>query len=290
MSLERKENNSNNSIANNPIVNNSIETFEGLIVGENEKLKKVLNNVINDKELQAFWRVQNVLAIRRLKMNDHGHTHMRITAINALNIVRLLEKHGVVFNIEKDYSDKGFVFDNFDVEVVCFLASIMHDLGMTVYRKNHPLLSVIVANPVLDRLLSNVYDEAYKAIIKSEVLHCIYTHEKEHSPLTIEASVIRLADALDMEQGRARIPFKAGDLSIHAVSAMAIEKVIIEDGALKGLKKPINVIIKMKNSAGIFQITELLVAKIKNTPLEDYVSITVDIADEEEKIINDFRM
>ncbi|NIA03938.1 MAG: phosphohydrolase [Nitrospiraceae bacterium] len=262
-----------------------MEKFRGLDTGNNEKLKIILNKVINDSELQAFWRVQNVTAIRRMKMNDHGHTHMRITAVNALNLVRLLSKANVRFNLEVDYSDKGFNFTKDDVEVVAFLSAITHDLGMTIHRQNHPLLSVIIANPVLTRLLRGVYPDDYAAIIKSEVLHSIYTHEKGSKPLTLEAGVLRLADALDMESGRARIPFRAGDLSIHAVSAMAIERVIIEEG---DAKKPIVVTIKMKNSAGIFQITELLVAKLKDSSLKKYVKIKVDIRDEEEKIIDDF--
>jgi len=36
-----------------------------------------------------------------------------------------------------------------------------------------------------------------------------------------------LADALDMEQGRSRIPFERGSISIHSLSAAAIEDVAI---------------------------------------------------------------
>ncbi len=263
-----------------------LETFKGVDPQNNDKLKKILDRVINDEELQSFWIVQNVLAIRRLKMNDHGHIHMRITAQNALKIARLLKKHNVSFNVEVDYEDKGLSFDFNDVEVIVFLSAILHDSGMTIYRKEHPLLSVIVSNPVLDRLLEGIYDKAHAAVIKSEVLHAIFTHEVNRSPLTMEASVLRLADALDMEQGRARIPFSSGgDLSIHAVSAMAIERVFIEEG---DDKKPIKIFIKMKNSAGIFQVTELLTKKLKDSLLKNYVKIVVDIKNEEEKIIDDF--
>ncbi len=264
----------------------NFETFKGIRTGKNKKLADVLDRVKANKKLQAVWIVQNVTAIRRLKMNDHGHIHMRIAAQNALKIAKILKEHNISFNIEKDYKDSGFSFGFDDVEVVLFLSAILHDSGMSIYRKEHPLLSVIVANPLLDELLRGIYDDDELMIVKSEVLHCLFTHEKNRNPLTMEASVIRLADALDMEEGRARIPFNnGGDLSIHAVSAMAIERVFIEKGTDK---KPIRVFIKMKNSAGIFQITELLAAKLKDSLLKDYVKIDVDIRNEEEKIIKDF--
>ncbi len=266
----------------------NFESFKGVTAGSNEKLERILNYVKHDPEIQAIWVIQNVTAIRRLKMNDHGHIHMRITSQNALKIGRLLKKHGVKFNLEKDYEDSGFKFNFKDVEVVLFLSAILHDSGMSIYRKEHPLLSVIVAEPILDKVLEGVYSDAERTVIKSEVLHCLFTHEKNRSPLTMEGSVLRLADALDMEEGRARIPFNnGGDLSIHAVSAMAIERVFIEEG---DEEKPVKVFIKMKNSAGIFQVTELLVAKLKDTPLKNLVRIVVDIKNEEEKIIDDFTL
>ena len=41
--------------------------------------------------------------------------------------------------------------------------------------------------------------------------------------LALEAGVVRLADALDMAQGRSRVPFEAGQVDIPSVSAAAID-------------------------------------------------------------------
>ena len=41
---------------------------------------------------------------------------------------------------------------------------------------------------------------------------------------------MRVADALDMAKGRSRIPFEAGRVSIHSLSAAAIEAVRIHHG------------------------------------------------------------
>ena len=43
--------------------------------------------------------------------------------------------------------------------------------------------------------------------------------------MTLEAGIVRVADALDMTKGRSRIGFEAGVVNIHSISAASIEKV-----------------------------------------------------------------
>ena len=103
--------------------------------------------------------------------------------------------------------------------------------------------------------------------------------------MPFEAGIVRIADTLDMEGGRARIPFQAGKVGIHSVSALSIEKVTIQ----KGDKKPVTIRITMSNSAGVFQIDELLKPRIENSGLQDYVYVVVEIIGEKErKIIEKF--
>jgi hypothetical protein len=146
-----------------------------------------------------------------------------------------------------------------------------------------------------DKFLTPTYSEEEKAIITSEVLHAIVSHEESPSNelttkiLTKEAGIVGIADALDMEAGRARIPFQFGKVDIHAVSALSIEKVDIEV-AENGLK-PINIKIKMSNSAGIFQIDELLKPRIVNSGLEKFFHVIAEITGEKEtKIIDKFEI
>ncbi len=253
---------------------------------DNQKLKEIVEKVKQDKKLQTYWRCSNVMAIERLGYTDHGPTHVKIVANLALKLLRILVEKQVKPSIVKDYNLK-----NEDAEVVVFLGSIFHDLGMIVIRNHHEMYSTIVATEILNRTLNPTYTTEEQAIITSEVLHAIVTHEytgpNTNKPLTVEAGIVGIADALDMEAGRARIPFKAGKIDIHAVSAMSIEKVEIMEGG----EKPITIKITMTNSAGVFQIDELLKPRIETSGLQQYFHVTAEITGEKErKIIDKFEI
>jgi uncharacterized protein len=253
---------------------------------ENQKLKQVVERVRQDKKLHAYWRCSNVMAIERLGYTDHGPTHVKIVANLALKLLRILVEKQVKPSIVKDYGLK-----NEDAEVVVFLGSVFHDLGMVVIRNRHEMYSAVVALEFLDKFLMPTYGEEERAIITSEVLHAIVTHEytgaKTNRPLTLEAGIVGIADALDMEAGRARIPFKAGKIDIHAVSALSIEKVEV----IEGEEKPITIKITMSNSAGVFQIDELLKPRIETSGLQDYFHVVAEITGEKErKIIDKFEI
>jgi hypothetical protein len=243
---------------------------------ENTKLRKVMDQVVKDVKLNTYWRCSNVMAIDRMGYTDHGPTHAKIVANLALKLLRILVEFGVTPSIVKDYSLKEE-----DAEVVVVLAAIFHDLGMVVMREDHEVYGAIFAKEFVDDYLKTIYSEEETAIICSEVLHAIVCHEEPKKPLTVEAGVVRIADALDMEKGRARIPFQAGRVDIHSVSALSIEKVNI----LKGNGKMITVKIIMSNSAGIFQIDELLKPRIENSGLREYFHVTAEVLGEKENRI-----
>ncbi|UCH32788.1 MAG: HD domain-containing protein [Candidatus Bathyarchaeota archaeon] len=247
---------------------------------DNAKLRRIVDLVKEDNELQAFWKCSNVMAINRMGYTDHGPIHVKIVANSALKLLRMLLNKGIVPNVVKDYD-----LANEDAEVIVVLGSIFHDLGMIVNRENHEIYSVLLALGFLRNHLSVIYDQDQRAIMISEVLHAILAHHPHQQVLTLEAGIVRIADALDMEQGRARIPFESGKIDIHSVSALSIENVEI----LEGKEKPITIKIKMANSAGIFQIDELLKARIQNSGLERYVHVIAEImAEKERKIIERF--
>jgi metal-dependent HD superfamily phosphatase/phosphodiesterase len=97
--------------------------------------------------------------------------------------------------------------------------------------------------------------------------------------MTIEAGVVRLADALDMAEGRSRIPIQAGHLNIHSVSAAAIEKVEIGPGEAR----PIRIRILMNNSAGIFQVDELMRDKLRGSGIDTLVEVEAAVTGDSEK-------
>jgi hypothetical protein len=175
-----------------------------------------------------------------------------------------------------------------DSEVIVYLASILHDIGHAISREDHETLALILAVPLLKEILAEVYDEGERTVVLSEVCNAIKSHEYATTPLTLEGGVVKIADALDMEEGRARIPFSKGSVSIHSVSALSIKRVRIREGEEK--EKPIVVEIEMTNSAGIFQIDDLLEEKLKNSGLMEYVSIHAWVEGAEKSILTEYRV
>ncbi|OLB70905.1 hypothetical protein AUI06_05315 [archaeon 13_2_20CM_2_52_21] len=242
----------------------------------NLKLKAVLDRVNGDEYLQSLWECINVNAVRRLGLSDHGPVHFAIVSNIALKILRNLLEADVKPNIVTDHK-----MTNEDAEVVVFLGAVLHDLGMIAHRENHHMFSVPLAFQLLPRLLEGIYDEKDRAIITSETLHTIYAHESEIPQLTLEAGVVRVADALDMKEGRARIPFTAGKKDIHALSAMSIRDVKIR----KSKQKPVIVEISMYNESGIFQVDQLLRKKIAGTKLEGFIEVVAQVENQQRKTV-----
>ena len=240
----------------------------------NRKLRQVLERVNRDDQLKGWWHVGNVNAVLRLQINDHSWVHIQIVTNIALKLLRLLEKHGVEPAMVTDYG-----MTRQDAEVVVVLESLMHDVGMSVHREGHEDYSLFLAEPKLRELLDGIYDEPDLTVIVSEVLQGIISHRSDGETLTLEAGILRVADALDMEQGRSRIPFERGRVGIHSLSAAAIEDVAITDGE----DKPIRIEITMNNSSGIYQVDGLLKAKLRGSGLEPYVEVLAHIDTEAEK-------
>ena len=136
------------------------------------------------------------------------------------------------------------------------------------------------------RRLEGLYDEPEATIVQAEVLQSIISHRSDGQPLSIEAGVVRVADALDMAKGRSRIPFESGRVSIHALSAAAIEAVHIRSGQGKVL-----IAIEMNNSAGLYQVDNLLRSKLHGSGLESYLDVEATIEGESEKrLLPSFRL
>jgi metal-dependent HD superfamily phosphatase/phosphodiesterase len=243
-------------------------------VRHNPKLATLLERVNEDVNLYALWVATNVTSVDRLGMTDHGPVHVQIVMNSALRILRLLTAAGVQPAIVRDYG-----MTNEDAEVVVALASLLHDVGMAIHRDGHEAFSLFVAQPILQSLLAEVYEPPADTVVRSEVLHAIISHRSGGSPLTLEGGILRIADALDMAQGRSRIPFEAGSTSIHSVSAAAIEAVNIEAGKTN----PVRITIQMSNSAGVFQVDDLLRKKLAGSGIEEHIEVEAVIEREHEK-------
>jgi metal-dependent HD superfamily phosphatase/phosphodiesterase len=243
-------------------------------VRANRKLRTVIERVNKDAQLKGWWHVANVNAVARMEINDHSWVHIQIVTNIALKLLRQLTKHGVEPAMVTDYR-----MDRDDAEVVVALTALTHCVGMSVHRKGHEDFSLFLAEPKLRELLHGIYDEPDLTVVVSEVLQGIISHRSDGEPLTLEAGILRVADALDMEQGRSRIAFERGRVGIHSLSAAAIEEVEITDGG----DKPIRISITMNNSSGIYQVDGLLKAKLVGSGLEPYVEVVAHIDTEAEK-------
>ncbi len=240
----------------------------------NANLARVVENMNDDLQLQQLWKCANVTAVERLRMTDHGPVHVRIVVNIALRLLRLLGDAKVEFGIVRDYDMRPE-----DAEVVVVLAAAMHDIGMSIHRTNHEQYSLMLAAPKIRELIADIYDEPERTIITSETLHAIISHRSDMRGLTAEAGCVKVADALDMAEGRSRIPFQAGKIDVHSLSAAAIDTVTIG----KGEHRPIGIAVAMNNSAGIFQLDELLKPKIASSGIAEHIEVIASIAGESER-------
>jgi metal-dependent HD superfamily phosphatase/phosphodiesterase len=225
---------------------------------------------LEDDEVQAMQEYANTVSIKRLNFNDHGPVHVRVVALNALIMLELLREAGIKTSLEKEEG-------SFEESVTAvFLASILHDLGMTIGRQDHELHSAYLSYPILDRLLRKVYagDMTKLAAVRSLALECIAGHMGTRTIYSLEAGVVQVADGCDMTKGRARIPMIVagrrplpGD--IHKLSAASIKDV----GISRGKDSPIRIEIQMSGEVGLFQVEEVFLAKIAKSTAKSYIEL-----------------
>jgi uncharacterized protein len=247
----------------------------------NRKLEKFLGAVNADDRVRSWWYMAQVTS-QRLGMSDHSWVHVQVVLNISLRLLRLLDKGGIKPAIVADHDMRQR-----DAEVVVAGGALLHDVGMSIHRADHEAYSLFLVADRLDSLLEDVYDEPERSIVIAETLHCVIGHRRRGEPYTVEAGVVRVADALDMAQGRSRIPIEGGTFGIHALSAAAIDEVRIEAGE----DRPVKIDIEMNNSAGIFQVDDLLATKIRGTPLEGHIEVTAQVSGETEKrLLPSFRI
>jgi len=227
-----------------------------------ERLNEMLDRILSDEEITAYLEAQNVNPVDRKGYNDHGAKHVEIVRDRALRLYDLLKSGGVEFNGARQQG-----LEEADEPVIIALAATLHDIGHVVHRHDHPYYSIPLAADLLDDLLPSFYPVPEQVRVKAEVLHAILCHHTEEQPLTREAGIVRIADGLDMERGRSRVPYEEGGRGINTVSSQAIERVSLR----KGDKTPVQVVIRMNNAAGVYQVDSLLKAKIDGSLLEDQI-------------------
>jgi metal-dependent HD superfamily phosphatase/phosphodiesterase len=247
----------------------------------NRKLEALLEAANADRRLHAWWYMQQVNADRR-DMSDHSWVHIQIVVNIALRLSRLLVRGGVEPAMVTQHG-----MSTRDAEVVIAAACLFHDTGMSIHRADHEVYSLFLAADRMPQLLEGSYKDPELTVVVSEALQAVIGHRRAGDPQTVEAGIVRVADALDMASGRSRIPFETRRPNIHSVSAAAIDTVTIEPGE----DKAVEVRIAMNNSAGLFQLDELLATKLRGSGIEEHVEVVAEIeAEHEKRLVPVFRL
>lgn len=241
------------------------------------RLKAVFNFLEHDVEVQTYLRMGNIMAVRRLRYNDHGPTHSRIVSGSALEIFKMLSGKITPSTVEEG------VYTAEDARVVVLCGAYLHDIGNAIHRTAHHIHGYYIAGPIIDRVLAQHYpdDQELQLRLKAGILHCIFSHDEEVQCLTMEAGTVTVADGTDMAEGRARIPYRTGKVDIHSLSALSIRKVELVEGE----NRPVRILVQMDNPAGVFQIEEVLERKIASSGIDSWLEVVALERDKELKTL-----
>jgi len=260
------------------LVNDMVSRFTD---GDNLPLKMAEMLLVNN-EVKSIQDYANTVSISRLGLNDHGPVHMKIVCRNALQMLSILHEAGVKTSLEQDKA--GTFADSMSAVMI---ASLLHDSGMTIGRKDHELYSGIISYGIItDILKDSLPGEQYiarRTIIRAVAMEGIIGHMATHPIHSIEAGLILIADGCDMTKGRARItleiPTKPTEGDIHKYSAHSIEKVKIG----KGSERPLKIEVKMKSEVGFFQVEEVLIPKLQSSPAKHLIELYAGVEGEDVK-------
>ena len=232
-------------------------------------LLKAYRLLEEDEEVNELLRVSNIMAVGRLKYNDHGIVHARIVSGTALHLLDLLVKAGREPSTLRDGTAKSMD----DVRLIVLFSAYLHDIGNSVHRTFHEYLGALLAKDILNRLLPELGIRGRRLYdIRQEVMHTIFATEYNTRCLTMECGIVKISDGLDMAEGRARVPYKMGKLDMHAVSAISIKKVEVEPG-----EKPIKITVYMSDMAGLFQVEQVLMPKIVTSSIDSDVEVYINV-------------
>jgi metal-dependent HD superfamily phosphatase/phosphodiesterase len=239
------------------------------ITADYPKTAQLYDFLLNDPEVNTYWNMANYVSVVKLGYNDHGPVHARVVTAAGLTITKLLLQHDVKLDVLT--SGAGEPDDTF---LVVLASTMLHDIGNLVHRVGHEQDGALLAYAIYHRLLPEIYpDPEQRFELLSFILSAITTHDCNPVPLTMEAAIVAVADGTDMTKGRGRIAFDLGKVDIHSVSALAIEEVHIHEGK----ETPVDIEVIMSESAGIFQVEQILARKLIVTPLAPYVTLRATV-------------
>ena len=243
-----------------------------------EELLEDIRRLLKDKEVFGIYKraydefrplinAMNKIVLRVYKYNDHGIIHALLTTRRSLEIYHILKKKGYRMTSEELGGDEKWS------KFVISIASLLHDLGNAIHRRHHYTFSVILVKDKIFEYAKDLVGEDQYLLPAYLTLDAIFSHDETVESITMEASIVTMADGLDIEAGRSRLRHDPNTIDIHSVSAYSINKVLIEENDDKEV--PLKVVIHMNNLAGVFQVDEILRKKVENSLLVGKVLVEI---------------
>jgi metal-dependent HD superfamily phosphatase/phosphodiesterase len=233
----------------------------------NPRLQALADRINADEELRQLWRCANVNAVDRLGLGDYGEVHVRIVANGALKLLRLLRDAGQLGGVVTAHRMSAD-----DAEVVVVLAAALHNLGVAL----HPMAAspggIALATLKGRELLAGLYPVRERTILLAETLHCIAAQPDAQNCLTLEAGVVKLADALDITKGRVRVSAQPGR-GVGVVTA--VEEVAIQ----RSKNPPVRVVIRLGHMAGLAGLEAMLQARLRYAALQGSVEFVARVVE-----------
>jgi len=245
------------------VIKSTMTGIRRILAGNNSALE-VFDDIEHDVEIQTMLERGNDIIVNRLHYNDHGRVHSLISALASLGILSLLKEGKVRPHL---MSEKQGTWQ--DAQTVVMAAAYLHDVGNVVSRDLHYYHSAYLMNRPMKRILEKYYEGRRLHVLHALVLEGIFTHDENVGSYSVEAGAVAVGDGVDMAEGRARTPYQMGKSDIHAVSALAIDRVSLT----RGPERPVRIIVEMNNPAGVFQIEKVMGPKIRTSGIAAHVEV-----------------
>jgi hypothetical protein len=117
--------------------------------------------------------------------------------------------------------------------------------------------------------LAGIYPTRELVVAVVEVLHAVASQETGEDCLTLEGNILKLADALDLTKGRARLPNDGSRRTSLPNSVPVVEEVSIH----RAKSPAVQVIIRLSQSEGLPAVEALLQEKLRRVPLAGLVEV-----------------
>lgn len=239
----------------------------------NPRLQVLTERINADDGLRQLWRSANINAVDRLGLGDSGEVHDRIVANAGLELLRLLREAGHQPAVVAQHR-----LTPDEAEIIVVLAAAVHDLGLAVHTDPHlaARAGLVLADRKLGELLGDLYAPRARTVLRAEALHAVVAQEPDVACLTLEAAVLKLADALDLTKGRARLPAEAGQRLGAANAVPLVDEVTIQ----RAKTPPVRVVVRLSRAEGLAALAALLQSKLARVPLGGLVELVARADDE----------